>query len=1082
MADLKISVDIDASGTAAGAAQAKAAIKGIGDEAERTQRRASSILDIDFRAAAAKLQSVGEMVGNAGQRMQQAGQSMSVAVTAPLAALATLGIKAALELDAARTKIAALTGSAEAANAKIIELRQLAATSVGVTQRAALDTYAQLKGIGGIAEDSINRVIAAMGKLNAAFKIDDVAGFNRNLVQIFSQGFERADIKEAIGRVPIFEQLLEAAFGTKDAKKLNELKKAGKLTLDSFMTGLSDAIVNDPRVANISENLTTRLSKAWEKLSLALAPIGKVILDAVLPIIDKILPVIQKLGEWFESLSPQIQTVVVAVGAFAAALGPLLIVAGGVAVAIGSLVSAIGTIAGAIGGAYGLLGIGVVLTGIGVAIAPVIAWIAALSAAWYTNFGGIRELTDIVVAAIKEAWNTMMAAIDELTQAVLAEVTAFWQENGTDIMRIVTEMSDAVKAAWTAVVNFWIENNGTIKAAASAVWEAIKAIVVGAVRIIGDVIKLGLAIINGDWSKAWDALKDIVGTAWRAIIAVVNAQNALLLAAVKLIFNAIWDLAGWVAAESRKLGEAIGQGIKNGVLSMADPVRSAARLLGSAAIDALRSVLNIHSPSRVTHEIGVDTAQGLADGITHNAPAAANAATMLGSGVSNTLKTILGGDLRDVITRSLDILTDGAKSWGDKLKEIFGGIVQNFRRMAKEMITTWLGSLVQMGGAAGQGPGGTPYFNPSGGGGIGGILGGIFGGGNVAVGSGGLPTGSIDSDGNYVVNGNQASGGGIFSGLLGRIFARPTNPFTGKVQSKLSGGLSGIGMIASVVGGFLPGRLGNVLSYAGMGLSLGSMFGPIGAGIGAAIGAIVGLFMGNPKEKRDKKEKMPQLEQGFTDALTQLRQLIQDVRTLRVSPDSALAKAVELRAQIAAGFGLQFESSKYQKKSSAAISQKLIEADAIIAELRQAAEVARAAGERDRRMLPEFAGGVYMSPAFQAFRRRNGFLGGAWTGHDTVPAMLAAGEMVLNPTQQARVRANAGHDVFRGAGIPGYAGGGMVQPQAESGPIVLQISHSIDKDGMVQTAVQSPSGRKVIVDIVGDAFAHGEVKTKRFGA
>lgn len=81
MADLKISVDIDASGTAAGAAQAKAAIKGIGDEAERTQRRASSILDIDFRAAAAKLQSVGEMVGNAGQRMQQAGQSMSVAVT-----------------------------------------------------------------------------------------------------------------------------------------------------------------------------------------------------------------------------------------------------------------------------------------------------------------------------------------------------------------------------------------------------------------------------------------------------------------------------------------------------------------------------------------------------------------------------------------------------------------------------------------------------------------------------------------------------------------------------------------------------------------------------------------------------------------------------------------------------------------------------------------------------------------------------------------------------------------------------------------------------------------------------------------
>jgi hypothetical protein len=128
-----------------------------------------------------------------------------------------------------------------------------------------------------------------------------------------------------------------------------------------------------------------------------------------------------------------------------------------------------------------------------------------------------------------------------------------------------------------------------------------------------------------------------------------------------------------------------------------------------------------------------------------------------------------------------------------------------------------------------------------------------------------------------------------------------------------------------------------------------------------------------------------------------------------------------------------------------------------------------------------------MSPAFQAFRRRNGMLGGSWTGRDVLPSMLAHGEMVLNPMQQQRVKMNAGFDVFKTAAIPGYATGGMgtSQPVAMSSePInmTFNFEHAVDSEGMVRTALKNSAGvQKEVKVVVSDGFANNEINTKRRG-
>lgn len=216
--------------------------------------------------------------------------------------LGSVALGAAIEIDKSRQTIVALTGSTDAANRKLVELRDLAQKTPGLTSRLAIEAFAQLKATGQIADESINKLISGIGRLNAVFTIDDAKQFSRNLVQIFQQGFERADIKEALGRVPIFEQILQQAFGTNDPDKLRKLKDSGKLTLDSFASGLADAISSNPVLSNVQESLGSRFEKAKDNILVALEPLGAEIGQLLLRFTDELGKQLEQSRDTFSDL------------------------------------------------------------------------------------------------------------------------------------------------------------------------------------------------------------------------------------------------------------------------------------------------------------------------------------------------------------------------------------------------------------------------------------------------------------------------------------------------------------------------------------------------------------------------------------------------------------------------------------------------------------------------------------------------------------------------------------------------------------------------------------------------------------
>lgn len=365
-----------------------------------------------------------------------------------------------------------------------------------------------------------------------------------------------------------------------------------------------------------------------------------------------------------------------------------------------------------------------------------------------------------------------------------------------------------------------------------------------------------------------------------------------------------------------------------------------------------------------------------------------------------------------------------------------------------------LGNILQVLTGGGIFGGGTPPFNPNLGPQTGDII--RLANGELATqvsGGGGGAWGGWRQFANDRENLKEVTGGGIFG--KGGIFGAKGFGFN-------AGTVGGIGAIASVAGGLIGGRFGNILGLAGTGASIGAMFGgPIGGVIGAGIGAIAGLFGGDPKRKADKKENLPKLQAGFQDAFKEFSDLIADVNSLRTDPDSALGRGRELRNQIASGFGITFQSKKYKKQSQELIKQQLAAIDAqpdgLMAQLAKAVEIAKAAGERNRRILPEFADGGSVSSFF-----RNNFSGlvpGIYDRADNKLIRVSGNEVVLTPSQWRPIT-----PYLASANVPGFANGGAVSATSP-------MNFNIILEGVIalpdsKAYLETPEGERKVISII----------------
>lgn len=234
---------------------------------------------------------------------------------------------------------------------------------------------------------------------------------------------------------------------------------------DEDFSKLTEEIYNaDGAAEEMANTMQNNLSGQLTILKSTLEGIAISFGEIMLPAIKSVVAGLQKFAEWINGSSESTKKIIALIAAVVAAIGPLLL--------IGSKL-----IAGFLNIKMLLASTGVALSAITSPIAIVIAAVAALSLAWATNFGGIRDVTQSIMSTIFSTISTIISSIKAL----------------------------------------WDSNWGGIRITVQYVLAAIEALVSSALGIIEGLIEVFSGVITGDWTQIWTGIKTIASSIWSAI-------------------------------------------------------------------------------------------------------------------------------------------------------------------------------------------------------------------------------------------------------------------------------------------------------------------------------------------------------------------------------------------------------------------------------------------------------------------------------------------------------------------------------------------------------------------------------------
>lgn len=545
----------------------------------------------------------------AGESIARIGVGWSATVSAPLGLLGKTALDAAKDFDSLTRGMTAVSGSAEAAAAEIKQLKEVAKLP-GLGFKEAIQGSISLQAAGLSAElarrslGAFGNALATVGKGKA--ELDGVA---LALSQIQSKGKVSAEeINQLAERVPQIRKVMQAAFGTADTEKL---QKQG-IGATEFITKVVAEMEKLPKASGGAANAFENLS---DSINQALVPLGNVLLKAIVPAIDWLTPKLEFLSQKFSELSPTAQAVTVGFGALAVAIGPILVGLGAVTAAIGTLgLPAVATI-----------------TALGAAA-------TALGAAWATNFGGIREITQAVFSEVREFATEQVSVI-----------VAWWKENLPLIKQTVQTVLNGIKA-------FWQRHGAEITAIVKYAWQALSTTIGTVLKAVLNVIKLGMQVINGDWAGAWKTLVEHARMMVGATLKVVGLLAKQMHNLFKLMVGSLIDLQGWVLGKMAELGHWIVQGITNGIKNTATRLLTATKELALGAWQAAKDALGVRSPSRLFAELGRNVVDGFVQGIRLKENEVKKVLSDLLKEAVTTAKTIAGlSDLRVFTARNRNL-------------------------------------------------------------------------------------------------------------------------------------------------------------------------------------------------------------------------------------------------------------------------------------------------------------------------------------------------------------------------------------------------------------------------------------------
>ena len=436
----------------------------------------------------------------------------------------------------------------------------------------------QTAGAGKLTTENWNQlsdaIPGASGKLQEAMKKNGAyTGDFRDAMakgEITAEEFNKAvmdlGMTDAAKEAATSTQTIEGAMGNLEASVVN----VGMQILDSFkgpatqgISMLAEGIGSLPQTfKSLTSSMMPGLQKIGSVMQSSFVQVGQAITGKLLPALQPFMQALQNLGS----------AILPIVGAAFQALMPV----------IGSLISALTQVGGTI-----MSTLTPVINNLAAVFRTVLPVIQQQFQTWGT---AIQNVINAVFPFVQTVVTTVMNIINGVITTVLAVLQGDW--NGV----------------WTGIQNI-----------AARVWNGIQNIVTAGINAVSNVVSSVMNALSNTWSGVWNTVKNLASSAWNGITNTVrngvNAVGNTVNGIGGKIKGAFSNAGSWLVSAGNNIIQGLINGIKGAIGNAVAAVKGAA----SSIVNAAKSALGIHSPSRVFRdEVGKMIPAGLGKGVEAN--------------------------------------------------------------------------------------------------------------------------------------------------------------------------------------------------------------------------------------------------------------------------------------------------------------------------------------------------------------------------------------------------------------------------------------------------------------------------------
>ena len=203
-------------------------------------------------------------------------------------------------------------------------------------------------------------------------------------------------------------------------------------------------------------------------------------------------------------------------------------------------------------------------------------------------------------------------------------------------------MINILRGGLVKVLSLWKTGWTAVQTAARTAWAAILNVIKNGTSILFNAVMSVINRVKSVWNAGWSIVRTTAEKAWNGLKAGANALRTSIsntfTGIVSFVRTKVGELPGIIMSKVGEMiaaGAALIEGLKQGIVSKAQEAVGAVRDLASQAANAVKSIWEINSPSKLFRRIAASIPEGVAQGISRNTSAAVSAAEAMAKAVGS---------------------------------------------------------------------------------------------------------------------------------------------------------------------------------------------------------------------------------------------------------------------------------------------------------------------------------------------------------------------------------------------------------------------------------------------------------------